>query len=390
MQKIVKKLRIDWVVLITAIILFGNTIFAQIQLLKIEIIGNRNNTEFWTNSAVVADQGDNLRLSFLLTVRPEGLYSSVYMSPRKNIIINVDTLKSDNILPLSELLTKKISVRWYLITPVNLDTAYMNHPGYVSPFAIIPYQESMIKEWNDKVEITLNSLGKFDELFPGTAWFKVELYHGKDFIASTDINYRFKVYNTIDFGGLSEDVFRVSFRGRTGSKLLDNILLYRNIPLIKNPGSLSTVWGDHQTTKWIGGNLNSFTVSAALQLGIRLVDYVDKLPLPEYNYYEVTDYYRRKAVLSADYYTADGDDRIVLNDHIFAQGDIIIGKNRIALFYEDKSPPTSVNRGKPNELLDRFDLILECNENSIRVGTIAEMIGDTLKLIRWNHRWQTY
>ncbi|MBU1633378.1 hypothetical protein KJ762_02580, partial [bacterium] len=95
----------------------------------------------------------------------------------------------------------------------------------------------------------------------------------------------------------------------------------------------------------------------------------------------------RKVVLSADYYTADEGDKIILNDHIFAQGDIIIGKNRIALFYEDKSPPTSVNRGKPNELLDRFDLILECNENSIRIVTIAEMIGDTLKLIRWKHRW---
>ena len=387
MQKILEIIRIEWVVFITAIILFGNYGSAQTQLLKIELIGNRNNSEFWTNSSVIADQGDNLRLSFLLTVRPEDLYSSVYMSPRKNIILNGDTLQSDNILTLSELLTKKISVRWYLITPVMLDTAYMNHPGYVSPFAVIPYQESLIKEWNDKTEITLNSLVKFDELFPGTAWFKVELYHGKDFIGPADINNRFKVYNTIDFGGLGEEVFRVSFRGRTGSKLLDNILLYRNIPLIKNPASSSTVWDDHQTTKWIGGNLNSFTVSAAMRLGVRLVEYADKLPLPEYNYFEVTDYYQRKVVLLADYYIAEEERKIVLNDHIFSQGDFIIGKNRIAVFYEDKSPPNSIERGNPNELLDRFDLVLECNENSIRIGTIDEMIGDTLSLIRWKRRW---
>ena len=387
MQKIFKKIRIEWVVFITVMILFGNYGSAQTQLLKIELIGNRNNSEFWTNSSVIADQGDNLRLSFLLTVRPEDLYSSVYMSPRKNIILNGDTLQSDNILTLSELLTKKISVRWYLITPVMLDTAYMNHPGYVSPFAVIPYQESLINEWNDKTEITLNSLVKFDELFPGTAWFKVELYHGKDFIGPADINNRFKLYNTIDFGGLSEAVFRVSFRGRTGSKLLDNILLYRNIPLIKNPASSSTVWDDHQTTKWIGGNLNSFTVSAAMRLGVRLVEYADKLPLPEYNYFEATDYYRRKVVLSADYYIAEEERKIVLNDHIFSQGDFIIGKNRIAVFYEDKSPPNSIERGNPNELLDRFDLVLECNENSIRIGTIDEMIGDTLSLIRWKRRW---
>jgi len=387
MQKIFKKIRIEWVVFITVMILFGNYGSAQTQLLKIELIGNRNNSEFWTNSSVIADQGDNLRLSFLLTVRPEDLYSSVYMSPRKNIILNGDTLQSNNILTFSELLTKKISVRWYLITPAVLDTAYMNHPGYVSPFAVIPYQESLIKEWNDKTEITLNSLVKFDEHFPGTAWFKVELYHGKDFIGSADINNRFKVYNTIDFGGLSEAVFRVSFRGRTGSKLLDNILLYRNIPLIKNPASSSTVWDDHQTTKWIGGNLNSFTVSAAMRLGVRLVEYADKLPLPEYNYFEATDYYRRKVVLSADYYIAEEERKIVLNDHIFSQGDFIIGKNRIAVFYEDKSPPNSIERGNPNELLDRFDLVLECNENSIRIGTIDEMIGDTLSLIRWKRRW---
>jgi len=387
MQKILEIIRIEWVVFITAIILFGNYGSAQTQLLKIELIGNRNNSEFWTNSSVIGNQGDNLRLSFVLTVRPEDLYSSVYMSPRKNIILNGDTLQSDNILTLSELLTKKISVRWYLITPVMLDTAYMNHPGYVSPFAVIPYQESLINEWNDKTEITLNSLVKFDELFPGTAWFKVELYHGKDFIGPADINNRFKVYNTIDFGGLGEEVFRVSFRGRTGSKLLDNILLYRNIPLIKNPASSSTVWDDHQTTKWIGGNLNSFTVSAAMRLGVRLVEYADKLPLPEYNYFEVTDYYQRKVVLLADYYIAEEERKIVLNDHIFSQGDFIIGKNRIAVFYEDKSPPNSIERGNPNELLDRFDLVLECNENSIRIGTIDEMIGDTLSLIRWKRRW---
>ncbi|MBN2602290.1 MAG: hypothetical protein JXR87_09885 [Candidatus Marinimicrobia bacterium] len=387
MRKVLKKIQINYIVLLSAIILSGTLLFAQVQLSKIEIIRNRNNSEFWTNSSVIADQGDNLRLSFLLTVRPEGFYSSVYTSPRWNIILNGDTLQSDNILPLSELFAQKITIRWYLIMPVKLDTAYMNHPGYVSPFAIIPYQETLIKEWSDKTEITLNSLGKFDELFPGTAWFKVELYYGKDFISSANINYRFKVYDTVDFGGLSEAVFRISYKGRTGSKLLDSVLLYRNLPLIKNPVSSTTLWSDHQTTKWIGGNLNSFIITAAMQLGVRLDEYSDKLPLPEYNYYEVTDYYRKGVVLSADYFTVDKGERIVLNDHIFTQGDFIIGKNQIALFYEDKSPPTSVERGRPNELLDRYDLVLGCNENSIRIGTIEDMIGDTLSLIRWNHRW---
>jgi len=386
MRNITMKIKVELTVIILMLILINRNSNAQIQLLKIGVIGNRNNAEYWTNSSVIADKGDNLRLAFILTVRPEGLYSSMYLSPQKNIILNKDTLELDKIIPASELLTEKTSVKWYLITPVNLDTAYLNHPGYISPYAIIPYKETLIDEWTNKTEINFNSLNRFDELFPGTIWLKIELYNSRNYISSADSRHRLKVFETVDYGGLSEAVFRISYRGRTGSTLLDNILLYRNIPSIKNPTSLSTLWDDHQTMKWIGGNLNSFTISAALQTGIRLVDYADKLPLPEYNYYEITDYYRRKIVLKGDYYMAHKDERIVLNDHIFSQGDFIASKDRLALFYKDSGPPGSINGGKANEVLDRFDLVLECNENSIRIGTVEEMIGDTLSLIRWKRR----
>jgi len=390
MRKIVTKIKIGHLVLTMLFLLCGSRLFAQNQLLSIEVIGNRNNADYWTNSSVIADKGDNLRLSFILKARPAGFYSSLYYSPQKDIILNEDSLESEKIFPVNEVLTGKTAVRWYLIMPVNLDTVYVNHAGYVSPYAVIPYREILIEEWKDKTEISLSTLKNYDELFPGTIHLKVELYHDREFVSSAGSGDRLKIDNTIDYGGLSDKVFRISYRGRTGSKLLDNVLLYRNLPLIINPVSYTVRWQDHQTMQWIGGNLNSFIVAAAEPLGRPLSTYVDKLPLPEYNYFELTDYYLKDVILEGDYYTAGEEERVGLNDYIFTQSDFIVGRKRIALLYQDKSPTNSVKKGQPNELLDRFDLILECNTNSIRTRSIGEVFGDTLSLIRWKRRWPDY
>lgn len=371
-------------------LLCGSKLSAQNQLLSIEIIGNRNNADCWTNSAVLADKGDDLHLSFILKARPAGFYSPLYYSPQQDIILNGDSLESEKIFPLTDILTGKTAVKWYLLMPVKLDTAYVNHAGYVSPYAVIPYREIPIEEWADKTDVNLRTLKNYGELFPGTIHLKVELYHDREFISSAGLSDRLKIDHTIDYGGLSDKVFRISYRGRTGSKLLDNVLLYRNLPLIINPVSYTVRWQDHQTMQWIGGNLNSFIIAAAMQLGRPLNAYVNKLPLPEYNYFELTDYYIKEVILKGDYYVTGEEEKVGLNDYIFTQGDFIVGRKRIALLYQDKSLSDSVKKGQANELLDRCDLVLECNANSIRIGAIEEVIGDTLSLIRWKRRWPGY
>ena len=258
---------------------------------------------------------------------------------------------------------------------------YLNHPGYVSPFAYILYKEIPVENWNDKPTVSLNTIGDFQKLFPGTIRIKSELYHGKNFIATAGKSDRFRVFNTLDYGGLNDAVYRISYRGRTGSRLLDNIMLYRNVPLIGNPDTYTMRWEDHQTAQWIGGNLNSFIAGAADMLDRQIDDMLEKLPLPEYNYFEMTDYYLKNVVLSDGNYYSETGQPVAINDLHFTQGDLIITRDLVAMFYKDNAPENYLNS---------TDLILECNDNSLKIGSISEIIGDTLSLIRWKHRWPTY
>lgn len=376
---------------VIAIFLLTLPLRAQIQLQRISIIGNRNNAPYWSNSAIIADDGDNLRLSYLLEVRPAQLYSTVYISPCRNIIFDGDTLEQNSVYAPDDLLTEATSIVWCRVEPAKLDTVYKNHLGLVTPFAVIHYRESGIAEWQDKEEIRLNSTTFARQVFPGTVWLKIELRHGTDFVGSAGAERRCLTDQGDDFGGLSEAVFRVSCRGRTGSKLLDNVLLYRNIPFIVNPVSFDRDWSNHQTSRWIGGNLNTFIVAAALRLDVFLLDYIEKLPLPEYNYFTVTEYVHRGLVRQSDFYMSTDDwKEIALDNHLFHQGDIIISRSKAALFYQDRSAPDSEYAGEANQRLDRFDLVLECNDGSLRWGTLQETLGDTISLIRWKRRWLRY
>jgi len=62
----------------------------------------------------------------------------------------------------------------------------------------------------------------------------------------------------------------------------------------------------------------------------------------------------------------------------------------VGILYEDRSPINSEQEGGPNKLLDRYDLILECNYHSLQIMTIEQSLGDSIQLIRWKNRWKTY
>lgn len=378
-ENILKSIKFSLIIIL--MILAGSELMAQTRLLNIKIIGNRNFSDYWNTTSVIADKGDNLRLSFIAEVRPEGLYSSVYISSCHQVIDQGDTLRNELIFPLEKFLDGNITVRWYLIQPTNLDTMYLNHPGYVTPYAYIPYREIPIKNWNDQRVMDLRSLENYGELFPGTIRLKVELYHGNELVSSGGANSRFKVMNTIDYGGLNDCVYRISYRDRTGSRLLDNVLLFRNLPLIGNPVSFTINWQDHQTMQWIGGNLNTFTAAAAEMLGRPIFKEVDRIPLPELNYFEETDYYLKNAVLDQGYYYSAGGNKIIVSDYYFFLGDYVINEDRVAMFYRDS---------EPQGFLNGSDLVLECNHNALRIGALSEIMGENITLIRWKERWPTY
>jgi hypothetical protein len=377
-------------IIILAGIFSGMECWAQVQLLDARIIANKNSSAYWSDSSLVAGEGDIVQLSVALTVRLAAMYSPLYLSNYDRLIVNNDTIVTDQIYRIFDHLTKQPSIRWYRVKPVALDTIYQNYHRSVTPFAVIPYEEVLVPEWNNQWKIELRSLADYENIFPGTVWLKVEVCHDDDIITSPGSRQRLKVYDRFDFGGLSPQVFRVSVKAKTGSRFLDNIMLYRNLPAITNPESTSRLWTDHQTAHWIGGNLMSFAVSSARLLAVDISEWLGKLPLPELNYFEITDYYAKNVILNGDYYCSRQGEKIGLDDFRFTIGDIIIGDNRTALFYRDNSPDESAMPGAANGLLDRSDLIIECNRNSLRIRTMGEFYPDPISLLSWIPRWSSY
>ncbi|MBU4446562.1 hypothetical protein KJ656_16020 [bacterium] len=119
--------------------------------------------------------------------------------------------------------------------------------------------------------------------------------------------------------------------------------------------------------------------------GIKLWNYLDKLPLPELNFYDITEYYRKNVYLNDDIFNTEEGETIVLNKIIYDKGDILLNNDRVGILNEDCSPINSEQGSGPNKILDRYDLILECNYHSLQITTIEQSLGDAIQLIRWKN-----
>jgi hypothetical protein len=369
---------------------FQNIIFGQVQLLEALIVGNRNNAEVWSDSNLVVDNGDVVKMAAVVIARVDGMFSVTYLCAVDSLIINNETVPNRKITSYPSVAKDKTRIQWYRIEPVNLDTFYSNTLLSVTPYPIIPYQEILIPEWSDKWIVNLPDLKSQNQVFPGTAWFKVEISTYNQYLASPGRESRTKVLQTVDYGGLSDRVFRIQKRGRSGNIFTDNLISLRNIPYIRHPVSWCGTWADHQTNLRIGGNLASFLVLAADLSDVPLWNYIERIPIPELNYSQITDYYKKEVHLNGDFYVTKDGQKIALNDFLFSQGDILLNKNRIAVLYQDLAPTGTENYKDGNKYLGRNDMVLECNSHSLRLNSVQSTIGDTLVLIRWKQRWPKY
>ena len=385
MKKLLKI--IGWLILIIS---FRNSIYGQVQFLDALIVGNRNNAEVWSDSNLVVDNGDVVKMAAVIIARVSGMFSVTYLCAEDSLIINDETISNQKIISYAAVAKDKIRIQWYRLEPVNLDTFFCNALQSVTPYPIIPYQEILIPEWSDKWIVNLSDLKSQDQIFPGTAWFKIEISTYNQYLTSPGKESRTKVLKTFDYGGLSDKVFRIQKRGRSGNIFVDNLISLRNIPYIINPVSWCGTWADHQTNLRIGGNLASFLVLAADLSNVPLWNYIERIPLPELNYYQVTDYYKKEVSLKGDHYVTKDGQKIALNDFLFNRGDILLNKNRIAVFYQDFAPTGTENYMAGDKYLGSNDLVLECNSHSLRLNSVQSTIGDTLILIRWKLRWLKY
>jgi len=326
----------------------------------------------------------DVQLGVVLTTRSSTpTEKNRYFSVFDQLIIAEDTINAAGELSLSETV-----IRWYQILPQKIDTLYYNYYHNLLPWARVQYEEQVIAAWNDQWQVKLASLPRYNELFPGTIWLKVAVAQGRQYVQSPAMESRQTVPQG-DYGGLNAEVFRISVAGQNAHSLIDNLLTFRNVPVIINPGSWNNTWADHQTTNWIGGNMRSFIVFAAELAGRSLAPYRHQFPLPQLNNYRVTDYYTRRVFLSEDRYLMNWEQPVKLDPAVFGVGDLIYKNQQLSVFYQDRSPVMSAHRGYPNGWLDTTDQIITIQQGILDIYPLGTAVGDSLILIRWKERWPT-
>ncbi|NQT66370.1 MAG: hypothetical protein HQ569_02190, partial [Actinobacteria bacterium] len=102
------------------------TVIGQVQFLDSWITTQINNSQYWSNSSLIADKGDILKLSAVVTARVENMYSQVYLSEVNQLVMDYDTIASGKIIPFKKVLAEPPELYWYRIEPVNIDTFYLN------------------------------------------------------------------------------------------------------------------------------------------------------------------------------------------------------------------------------------------------------------------------
>jgi len=375
-----------WRRLTVLLILSGvQSVTAQIEMRKVHIVTRVNNETYAINGSRILNAGDVVDIGLAIEARVENLFSSVWISNERDLIIDGDTIPTMRIRPWQSFNFERPLIRWYQILPANNQTAYYNLPTNPYPWAVINYQEVPIPEWNDRWTTPLFSINDYESLFPGTAWFKVAIAYQGQYLATAGIESRAKVPNG-DYGGLSPVVTRLSKKALSGNRFVDHLLLFRNLPLIMNPGSWNGYWDEHQVSRWIGGDLEYFTVRAAELADRSLLGYIGKIPWPPANAYEVTTYYGDKVHREGDQYMQNGK-AISLNRLTFDIGDFVITQSQRAVLYKDLSAPNSQDKGTANRILDPFDLVVMNRGGTLDIYPLGLALGDTLSLIRWQRRW---
>ncbi len=354
---------------------------AQLQFRSVDIYSQEDTAEPAVAEHCIYRPHHDVRLGIVLKTQPAADKDSRYYSTFEQIIINADTLRTTG-----EFLPDESVVRWYVIRPKRLDTLYYNYYHNLLPWARVQYRETLIPEWNDRWQVALHSLSRYDKYFPGTIWLKVAFAHSKQYLTSPSMESRFYVPQG-DYGGLTNKVCRISIAGHCGQPLVDNLLIFRNVPVIANPGSWNNTWSEHQTPNWIGGNMRSFVICAAELAGRSLAPYLNRFTLPQLNDFTITDYYARQVFLVEGQYLINWESPVALSAAVYTVGDLILKDRQLSVFYQDNSPLVSAQKGYPNGLLDTTDQVITIRDGILDIYTLGESLGDSLTLIRWKERW---
>lgn len=358
-------------------------IWAQIEIQKLHLVTAPAHLTYYHNANSLYEGDDIVKTAIVLEARIAPMHSITYLTPINNLILDNDTISSSRCEKWERFSRSKPLIKWFLILPEKLDTIYRNSGSPKSPWANVRYIEIPIKAWENKWEVRIDELPNKKNYLPGTIWLKAAVAFQGQYVASPGIDSKYRLHDGQYYGGLSPAVRRITIKGSTRHPFVDHLLALRNLPYIENAASWNSYWADHQTKCWIGGNNHSFYQIAAELAGRSLLRYFNQIPIPAYNHFQLTTNYSEIVLLEEQVYRRTDKSGIYLTKNNFGLGDFILKGNLEAVLIQDRNPFGEV----PNQLLDSNDLVVCWLKGRMELAPLAEILGDSLLLIRWVQRW---
>ena len=344
-----------WASLPTAI---GAQIVEQPIIIHSIHIVSGTNGDFPSDANKTVDFGDDVRMYAAVEVR-DALGRTGYLCATDTIIM--DGVKT-TALPFNDHLGQ-YRISWYRVENDCREKYYSN----TSPewhWDWLDYKETVMD--SNVISIAADvapailSPVTLDGVAVGTMRYRVKLiYNGREYISpGSDDRYK---------GCITENVHRISRRGNTGNKILDNAIAMCNCPYIWGSASFTGSRFDNQAGRFLGADCADFAVAAARMAGYQKMPYVGSRALEP-----LTDQVAsmRKEVESV-YLGNDG--RILLDSSHVRPGDFIVWDGHVGLIYKDT---------EPLGVLDTSDLVLHTLFNEPGVTTIKSAFRGKFKILR--------
>ena len=285
---------------------------------------------------------------------------TIYFSEFNRFKINGKIINEPIEKPLEDMI-----VRWYKVEPYRGPYSNEKIVGGKKIFQIdkIIYIESewpcTTNCWKRIADVTPKFLDKNDV---GTMRYKVEvLYNGKVFFTKGE-----------------DKAHRIMVKGNTGNTIIDWAYSFFNLPYI---------WGStkEQVENYIGFDCADFVVGVGRKAGFN-IPYTWTKELPKY-LENVTGWLDTDSLDEEGYYYDRDKNLIKFSENPkkgeVKVGDVVLWERHSGILSKDRSNPLGKDKGKPNRILDKYDLVIHTLFHEPKEEEIGEAYIGPIKILRF-------
>jgi len=300
---------------------------------------------------------ENAILGIVVEAKKDG--KKVYFSEFDQFEIN-GKIVDDSLIEKPENL-EGIEIRWYKVEP---DRGSYSNEKIVNGKRVFQVDKIIYREiewpcstncWKRFADVTPVFLDKNDV---GTMRYKVEIkYDGKTFSTQSE-----------------DKAHRISVRGNTGNEIIDWAYSFFNLPYI---------WGStsKQVENYIGFDCADFVVAAGRKAGFN-VPYTWTPDLPRY-LEKITQLLEFDSLDEEGYYYDRNKEIAKFDEGGVKPGDVVLWKRHVGILLKDCSNPKGKDKGKPNGILDKYDIVIHTLFHEPKEEEIGKAYIGPIKILRF-------